>query len=199
MALKIKRASRNVMAMVNLIDSKAPANTTWEQAWEIIANYWDLEGDLVASNSKSDRVTRFTIYYQNVAIHTCEWRTEEVWDTKEGELDFSTIYRDVLEWLIKSRTLKKSRIGKGAKARQLDLPSEVKKEIKKGAKSLKPEEEEVPQPVKEVSKPKIDVESLKKRKQQLYHKIRNDRKKGLQTQSLEVEYNKIVEQINNCK
>lgn len=198
MGTKIKRAGRNIMSMVNLIDPKASAFTTLEQAWEIIANYWDLEGDMVASGTKADRKARFTIYYKNVPIHTCEWNTDDVWSVKDGEFDWLTIYKDVLEWLIKSRTLKKSRIGKGAKARQLDLPTDVKKEIKKEAK--KPSAVEEPAPVKKEERaPKVNIEALKKRKQQLYHKIRNDRKKGLQTQSLEAEYSKILEQINRCK
>lgn len=198
MESKIKRAGRNIMGMVNLIDPKASTFTTLEQAWEIIANYWDLEGDMVASDTKTDRKARFTIYYKNVPIHTCEWDTDDVWSAKDGEFDWSTIYKDVLDWLIKSRTLKKSRIGKGAKARQLDLPTDIKKEIKREAKQPKVVKE--PASVKrEEQTPKANIEALKKRKQQLYHKIRNDRKKGLQTQSLENEYNKLVEQINSHK
>lgn len=195
METKIKRASGVILSMVKTIDPKIPNIITLERAWEVIATYWDLEGEIEAFSTKTSNKARFNIYYQGVIIHTCEWEMNDVWLVKDGEFNFSLIYKDVLEWLIKSRTLKKSRIGKGAKAKQLDLPSAVKKEIKKTSKQQPLTKSNKESDINILQPQDNALNTLKRRKQQLYHKIRNDRKKGLNVSALENEYNEIINKL----
>lgn len=186
MSLPIKKAPQTILSMVKIIDPTVSNNTNLERAWEVISEYWNIEGELYAADSRSNNVTSFNIIYNGNLIHTCTWPTSEAWDNKEGEFNFNLIYKDVLEWLIKSKTLKKSRIRKSSKSGKIDLPKNCKK-IQEDM-DIKSKKSEVLS---------VDFEDLKRQKMRLYQKIRNDKKKGLDVAILERQYKQICEQLKN--
>lgn len=171
--------------MANAIKPGVSKNITMEEAWVIIAEYWDLEGQV---EMLKDGITRFSIFYKNTIIKQLGWSNDLVWVDKEGDWDFSTIYRDVLEWLIKSRTIKKSRAAKGNKT--LDLPKDTKKCIARNE-----EAQAAKAQVEAAVDPATKVAMLKKQKQSAYNRMNNARKKGEDISKLEQEYKMICRQF----
>lgn len=195
---KVKKASAKVIELVQVINPKASKLTTFEQAWEIIAEKFDLEGSIekFCERSKPGSITRFTIYYkvkgESTVLNTLEWSNQIAFDEKEMDWDWSLIYKDVLEWLIKNRITTKDAAIKGRAIK-----------IKKGKEfvATKNSKANVGSAVEDVVEVKVaapSMQDLKKEKDKIYHAIYNAKKAGKDLTELEAKYNEILEKIKNA-
>ena len=121
-----KKASTRILKEVQKLDIKASSNTSYDQAFVILMTEWDMEMSI--ENSKD--ITTCSIYRDGSIVYTCEFK--DVWDDKIGDWDWNTIYRDILEHIIKTRMYKRPKIGK----RELNRIAKEKTETEKKAAKL---------------------------------------------------------------
>lgn len=177
-----KKANAYIMKQVLKVDPKASGRTTFDQAYVILMTEWDLEGDLVSTTKE----TIFKIWRDDEVCHMLTWPGKEAKNEKEGDWDWDLIYKDVLQTIIKDKLYKRPKIGKRAAAKLAKEKELAKKEaemVTKKALAKKQAEE--------------DFELLKKKKSNLYMKIRTWKKKGKDTSELEKEFNEVINLLKN--
>ena len=175
-----KKASARVLKEVLKVNPKASGFTTFDQAFVILMTEWDME--LGVETSKSN--TTCTLYRDDDKPRT--WNFKDAWDTKEGDWDWNTIYKTVLEDIIKERLYKRPKLGKRAMKKLEE------------AKKLKAQQEAIPAPVVEEKKtPKVSLDDLRKKRGHISARISNAKKRGLQVPELERELASIKEQIKS--
>ena len=196
---KVKKASSKVIELVQVINPKASKLTTFEEAWVIIAEKFDLEGGIekFCENSKPGPITRFTIYYkvkgESTILNTLEWGNDIAFDEREMDWNWSLIYKDVLEWLIKNRITTKDAAIKGRAIK-----------IKKGkefvaTKNSKANVGNAVEDKVEVKPKEVNPQDLKKEKDKIYHAIYNAKKAGKDYTDLQAKYDEIVEKMKNTQ
>lgn len=175
-----KKASARILKEVLKIDSKASGFTTLDQAFVTLMDHWDMYIDVVNSNN----TTVCTLYRDDDKPRT--WNFKNAWDSKEGDWDWNTIYKTVLEDIIKERLYKRPKLGKRAMKKLEE------------AKKLKAQQEATPTPVVEEKKtPKVSLDDLRKKRGLISARISNAKKRGLPTSDLERELASIKDQIKN--
>jgi hypothetical protein len=118
-----KKASARIIKEVQKIDPKAPLTTTFDQAFVLLMTAWDME--LGVETSKD--ITTCTVHRDGSAVYTCEFKY--AWDDKVGDWDWNTIYRAILEHIIKTRMYKRPKVSK----RELNRIAKEKAEAEKAA------------------------------------------------------------------
>lgn len=175
-----KKASARILKEVLKINPKVSGFTTFDQAFVILMDYWDLE----LSIETSEKMTTCVLYRDGDKVTT--WELQTVWDTKIGDWDWNTIYKTVLEDIIKERLYKRPKLGKRA-LKKLE-EEKIAKQREDENKLIEPQT---------TQKPNID--ELRQQRSRLAAKISDWKKKGADYSTLEEEYNKIREQIKNLK
>lgn len=186
-----KKANATIMKHVLKADPKASGRTTYDQAYVILMTEWDLEGDLVSTTQE----TTFKIWRDGEVCHSLTWSKKESFNEKEGDWNWDLIYKDVLQVIIKDKLYKRPKLGKRAAAK---LAKEKEEATKKAAVVAKKEaEEKATKKANADAKVAVekDIELLKKRKKQLYMKIYNDSKRGIDTSHLQKEHDELVNRI----
>ena len=102
-----KRASARIIKEVLKFRDKVSGNTTYDQAFVILMEAWDLECGVVTSRIQ----TKCDIYRDKESVHTFEWGTD-VFNKKSGDWDWDFIYKTVLEHIIKTRLYKRPKTRK---------------------------------------------------------------------------------------
>jgi predicted SprT family Zn-dependent metalloprotease len=188
-----KKANATVMKQVLKVNPNASGRTTFDQAYVILMTEWDLEGDLVSTTTE----TTFKVWRDGEVCHTLTWPKKKSFNEKEGDWDWDLIYKDVLQVIIKEKLYKRPKLGKRAAAKL----AKEKEEAAKKAEALPKKEAAENAAKKEKAAKKAsaekDIELLKKRKKQLYMKIYNDKKKGIDTSHLQKEHDELVNRIKN--
>jgi CRISPR-associated protein Cas8b1/Cst1 subtype I-B len=175
-----KKASARILKEVLKIDSKASGFTTLDQAFVTLMDHWDMYIDVVNSNN----TTVCTLYRDDDKPRA--WNFKNAWDSKEGDWDWNTIYKTVLEDIIKERLYKRPKLGKRAMKKLEE------------AKKLKAQQEATPAPVVEEKKsPKVSLDDLRKKRGLISARISNAKKRGLPVSDLERELATIKDQIKN--
>ena len=105
-----KKASAKIISLVQAIDSKASKNTCYNEAWDIISEYGDLDGELKTVDKTSK--TSFTLYKGEKILHEFEWSNETVFDKTCGDWDWTVIFSEVIEYIMKNKLVKKPRAKK---------------------------------------------------------------------------------------
>lgn len=100
-----KKCTTKILDKVLKVDPKAKKTTTFDQAWVILAEKYNMEGSLEYSSGKG---TRFILYKDNNAVHEFHWEGR-LWNDKECDFEWNTIYKEVLEWCISVRMFKKGK------------------------------------------------------------------------------------------
>ena len=112
-----KKASTDIISFVKAIDPQASKLTSYDEAWEIIAEYGGLIGDLKTKSVRQGPTTTFTLYKENGSelknIHEFVWENKEVFD--KGDWDWTIIYKEVCEYIIKNKLVKKPRAKRQSK------------------------------------------------------------------------------------
>lgn len=186
-----KKANATIMKHVLKVNPNASGRTTFDQAYVLLMTEWDLEGDLVSTTTE----TTFKIWRDGEVCHSLVWPKKVAKNEKEGDWDWDLIYKDVLQAIIKDKLYKRPKLGKRAAAKLAKEKEEAAKKAELEAKRV--EKEEAAKKAKETAKASTerDIELLKKRKKQLYMKIYNDGKKGIDTSHLKKEHDEIVAKI----
>ena len=104
-----KKASANIISLVQSIDPNASKLTSYDEAWDIISEYCDLTGNLYTQHNSKQSLTTFDIIKEstNETIHSIEWQNKEVF--ADGDWNWTKIFKEVLEYLIKNKLVKKPR------------------------------------------------------------------------------------------
>lgn len=188
-----KKANAYIMKHVLKVNPNASGRTTLDRAYVLLMTEWDLEGDLVSTTTE----TTFKIWRDGEVCHSLVWPKKVAKNEKEGDWDWDLIYKDVLQVIIKDKLYKRPKLGKRAAAK---LAKEREEAAKKAAlEAKKAAAEKNAKKAKEAAKASAekDIELLKKRKKQLYMKIYNDKKKGIDTTHLQKEHDELVDRIKN--
>ena len=188
-----KKANAYIMKQVLKVNPNASGRTTLDQAYVLLMTEWDLEGDLVSTTTE----TTFKIWRDGEVCHSLVWPKKVAKNEKEGDWDWDLIYKDVLQVIIKDKLYKRPKLGKRAAAK---LAKEREEATKKAAlEAKKAAAEKSAKKAKEAAKASAekDIELLKKRKKQLYMKIYNDKKKGIDTTHIQKEHDELVDRIKN--
>lgn len=173
-----KKASATIMKSVLKINSKASKLTTLDQAWEILATAWGLEGELIHSIKNG---VHFIIYKNDEQVADIDCG-HAAFNKDKSDFDWDLIYKMANEYAIKHK------LHKGSKTKKIK-PTTIK-------------EEEIQEPQVVINKKKdefVSLEDLNKKKQNISVKIYNWKKVGKDTSSLEKEYEELKNQYNALK
>lgn len=104
-----KKASANIISLVQSIDPNASKLTSYDEAWDIISEYCDITGNLYTGKNKKQSKTKFELIKESndSIIYTFEWDNKDVF--ADGDWDWTKIFKEVLEYLIKNKLVKKPR------------------------------------------------------------------------------------------
>lgn len=103
-----KRASARVIKEVLKFKDKVSGNTTYDQAYVILMEEWDMEMGIVTTRAH----TKCDIYRDKEVVHTFEWGLDNTWEKNKGDWNWDFIYKEVLEHIIKSKLYKRPRVRK---------------------------------------------------------------------------------------
>lgn len=139
MAKLSKKVTADIYKHVEKVVPGITKNTTYDEAWDILSQAWEFEGDL--AHTIKDK-TVFTLYRDGLTVET--YKLGDMWDEKVGDFNYTDIFRTVLENIIKRRLYKRAKLGKRA---QKEYDEKVAK-----AKSKKDVEEVIEKPIVKPSK-----------------------------------------------
>ena len=135
-----KKASARIIKELEKFDPKVSSKTTYQQAFDILIEKWDLELSL----EKTADVIKSSIYKDGTITHSFEWTLKEAWNDKEYDFEWNFIYRTILEHISKTRIYKRPKVGKRELARIAKEKAEAEKlaakEAKAAAKAAKEQE-----------------------------------------------------------
>lgn len=173
-----KKASARVLKEVLKVNPKASGFTTFDQAFVTLMTEWDMELSIETSNSN----TICTLHRGDDKPRT--WNFKDAWDTKEGDWDWNTIYKTVLEDIIKERLYKRPKLGKRALAK-----------LEKEKAVAKAKEEKLQKQQQETNNIRQHIEDLKRRKSNLIAKKSTFKRKGLDISTIENEIERINKEL----
>jgi hypothetical protein len=183
-----KKATAKIIAEVLKLNPKASKLTSLDQAFVLLMTHWDMELSLL---SKLNEPTKAILYRDDDTPY--EWLFENAWNDKEGDYDWNTIYKTVLEDIIKKKLYKRPKLGKRAQKK-------YEEEIAK--KKAEREAREVEENKVEVETSKVSLVELRTQRGQLYAKISNWKKQKKDPNviaAMEVQLEEIKKQIKEYK
>lgn len=186
-----KKASAKVFKLVEKINPKASKLTTYDEAYEIIFTEYDLEGAMLA-DVKGD--VTFNVYRGEDPISIATYKFPKGY--AEGDFDWNTIYKEVLENIISRRLYKKPKLGKRAQKLYDKKVEEMKTIIKEQEIKEAKELEEACKPTKTLPS---DMDDLKRLKGNLKVKIYTWKKKNKDVSELENELKLVEDKIQSMK
>lgn len=169
-----KKATSKIIDLVQAIDHSMGKNISFDEAWEIISEYVGIEGDIYTANNG---VTKFTLYKGEDIVGTLEWSNDDVFMLDQGDWNWTKIFNDVIDYMMKNKLVKKPR----AKSKEYIPTSNKNYNIKTSDTPQQP--------------PTSNIDELKRKKSSLYQKIREWNKKGKDVTELKAEYDNICMQI----
>lgn len=93
------KANAYVLNHVLKINPKVPKTTTYDQAYEILMENWNMDGSIETTRKN---LTKFKLFKEDEIIKIYEWNNI----FNEGMWDFDIIFRTVLEDIIKNKLFK---------------------------------------------------------------------------------------------
>ena len=124
-----KKASARIIKELEKFDPKVSSKTTYQQAFDILMEKWDLELSL----EKTADVIKSSIYKDGTITHSFEWTLKEAWNDKEYDFEWNFIYRTILEHISKTRMYKRPKVSKRELNAQLKAKAEAEKAAAKQA------------------------------------------------------------------
>ena len=135
-----RKASARIIKELEKFDPKVSTKTTYQQAFDILMEKWDLELSL----EKDGNIIKSSIHKDGTISHSFVWSIKEAWNDKEYDFEWNFIYRTVLEHISKTRMYKRPKISKRELARIAKKKAEAEKlaakEAKAAAKAAKEQE-----------------------------------------------------------
>lgn len=181
-----KKATARILSEVLKINPKASKLMSLDQAYVFLMTHWDMD---MSVSMGCDCVTECVLNREwDMDENKPTWKFEkEVWDDKNGDWDWTTIYKTVLEDIIKKKMYKKPKLGKRAQ-KKLDEFIAQKKET---------ETNEIKEEPKSTPTKTVSLEDLRKTRDRIYMKIYTMKKNNIKadTRELDEELDKIKMQI----
>lgn len=159
-----KKASAKIWNVASKFKTNLSKNTSYDEAWEIIAEAGDLECSIYTNKLNH---TKFTLYRGDEVIS--EYDLNNVFE--EGDYDWTVIYKTVLDDIVARRLYKKQKISKRSQKKKDEVPTKQIKECKPKIK------EETEKSNGDIEQPQ-SKEELKRLKFNLKMKIKNWSNKG---------------------
>ena len=129
-----KKASARILKEVLKFQPKSSVNTSYNQAFEILMEEWDLTLGIETHNKTKNTDTICTLYKDDEIATT--WTLQNIWDEKNMDWDWNTLYKTVMEDIIKRRLYKRPKTPKRLKKEEpAILPTETK--AKKSTRTIK--------------------------------------------------------------
>ena len=130
MAKLSKKANVDIISFVLAIDPNQSKLTSYDEAWDIISEYGGITGNLYTGKNKKQSKTRFDLIKESneSVIYTFEWNNKDVFC--EGDWNWTKIFKDVLDYVIKNKIVKKPR-AKRSDAGKPKKPSQISTQIPK--------------------------------------------------------------------
>jgi hypothetical protein len=129
-----RKASTRIIKELLKINPKVSGNTTFDQAFVELMEYWDLE---LGVENKLNKTYCYIFKDGNVVN---EFILDNQWNEKEGDWDWNVIYKTTLETIIKLKLYKRPKVSKRElnriakeKAEQEKLKAKAEKEAAKAA------------------------------------------------------------------
>ena len=184
-----KKASVKVWTVASKFQPNLSKNTSYDEAWEIIATEGELEGEIETSRLNQ---TKFILYRGEEQLKVYELGNI----FKDGDYDWTIIYKTVCEDIVARRLYKKPKLSKKAqKAKDEEiakLTAERKLREEQEDQAMLKEQQKQPEP--EQSK-----EELKRLKFNLKMKIKTWTKKGKDVTELEAELDELNKKLETKK
>lgn len=180
-----KKASSNIISFAQAIDPNASKLISYNEAWDIISEYGGITGGLYTQHNKKHSLTTFDIIKESndEIIHSFSWKNEDVFN--EGDWDWTKIFKEVLEYILKNKIVKKPRSKKPSKTHQISKETEKMNKLSSSKlNSVKSQENTV-------KFDSMSIDELKRKKTALYSQIYDWRKKGKDATKLINEYNEL--------
>lgn len=180
-----KKASSNIISFAQAIDPNVSKLISYNEAWDIISEYGGITGGLYTQHNKKHSLTAFDIIKESndEIIHSFSWRNEDVFN--EGDWDWTKIFKEVLEYILKNKIVKKPRSKKRSETTQISKETErVNKLLSSKLNTVKSQENTV-------KFDSMSIDELKRKKTALYSRIYDWRKKGKDATKLINEYNEL--------
>lgn len=174
MAKLTKKATQKIIELVQSIKPGTGKNTSFDEAWDIISEYVGIEIKMTCDIKDN---TIIVLYKEDKEIGRLNVNNSYI--REKGDWDWNIIYKDIIEYMIKNKIVKKPRV-------------QIKKSnVATTANNI--------YNIKSNDGITDEVQQLKKKKSSLYQKIREWKKKGKDVSELEKEYNSIIESLSNIK
>lgn len=174
-----KKANATIMKAVLKVNPKASKLTTLDQAWEILATAWDLEGEIIHSIKNG---VHFYIYKNNEQIADIDCG-HNAFNKIKSDFEWDLIYKMADEYIIKHK------LYKGSKNKKIKI-------------EVKEERVHEPEPQVIVNKKEdefVSLEDLNKKKQNISVKICTWKKAGKDVTELQKKYEELKNKYNNLK
>ena len=184
-----KKASAKVWGVAAKFQPNLSKNTSYDEAWEIIATEGELEGEIDVNKWGQGK---FTLYRGEEVLKVYE--LDVIF--RDGDWDWTTIYKTVCEDVVARRLYKKPKLSKKAQKQKDEEVARLAQERK-----LKEELEEQAMLKEQQKQPELEQtkEELDRLKFNLKMKIKNWTKKGKDVSELESELKEINEKIASKK
>lgn len=175
MAKLTKKATQKIIELVQAIKPGTGKNTSFDEAWEILAEYANIEADMLCDINDN---TIIALYKGDKEVGRLNVNNSYIKD--KGDWDWNIIYREVIEYMMKNKLVKKPRV----QIKKSNVATTTNNNIYN---------------IKSNDGITDELQQLKKKKSSLYQKIREWKKKGKDVSELEKEYNSIIESLSNIK
>jgi hypothetical protein len=180
-----RKASARIIKEILKFKPKVPGNTTFDQAFTILMEEWDLE---MSIKRKYTGETICQLYRDEETVKEWVYENDSAWIEKDGDWDWNIIFKDVLEDIIKLKLYKRPKLGKRAQKKQDEKIAKLKEERIKAAEFEAKANDKVP------------FEVLKQKRNQLSSKITNWKKAKrdpIEIAELQKQLNEVKLQIKN--
>ena len=109
MAKLSKKATADIISFVLAINPNHSKLTSYDEAWDIISEYGGITGNLYTGKNKKQSKTKFELIKESndSIIYTFEWDNKDVFC--DGDWDWTKIFREVIDYIIKNKVIKKPR------------------------------------------------------------------------------------------
>jgi GTPase SAR1 family protein len=124
-----KKASTRIIKEIEKFNPKISSKTTFQQAFEILMEEWNLEMSIETHN----KITKCTLHKDGNDVYT--WEFNDVWNYSVGDWEWNTIYKEVIEHIIKTRLYKRPKISKRELAAKAKADAKAAKQAEKDAKA----------------------------------------------------------------
>ena len=178
-----KKATARILKEVLKVNPKASGFTTLDQAFVILMDHWDM---YLSVETHLGNKTICNLYREDDQPKS--WEFNNIWDEKIGDWDWNTIYKTILEDVIKEKLYKRPKLGKRALAK-----------LEKEKADAKVKEEKIQKQQQEAKNRQQYIEDLKRRKGNLQVKKSDWKKKGKDISELEKEIEKINQELTKTK